>query len=65
MTGRADVLQATGETFGEVEALRRDGGRRTRRHSSRTLRTVWRRAEADELQDNETTGATCNEEGRP
>ena len=64
MTGREAVLEATGETFTEVEA------RRSNKEPSDPAPQVGRVEddvapdEADELPDHDTTGATFNAEGR-
>jgi hypothetical protein len=68
MTGREAVLEATDETFGEVESRRRNEGPpdpapQFGRAEDRAEDAVAP-DEADELPDHDTTGATYNEEGR-
>ena len=65
LTGRAAVLEATGETFCEVEARRREEGPKDPAPQSAGVEDTVAPDEADELPDYDTTGATCNEEGRP
>jgi DNA modification methylase len=65
MTSREAVLEATGETFGEVGARRRDEGQADPAPQSAYVEDGVAPDEADALPDRDTTGATSNEEGRP
>jgi DNA methylase len=65
MTGRGAVLEATGETFAEVEVRRSNEGPPDPAPQFGRVEDDVAPEEADELPDTETTGATCNEEGRP
>jgi len=64
MTGREAVLEATGESFAEVEARRRHEGPPDPAPQFRRAEDDVAPDEADELPDHDTTGATSNEEGR-
>ena len=64
MTGREALLEATGETFAEVEARRRDEGPPDPAPQFGRVEDDVAPDEADELPDHDTTGATCNEEDR-
>jgi len=65
MTGCDAVLKATGETFAEVEARRRDERRADPAPQSGRAEDAVAPDEADELPDIKATGATCNKEARP
>ena len=65
MTGQEAVLEATGETFAEVEARRSNEGPPDPAPQFGRVEDDVAPDEADELPDHDTTGATCNEEGRP
>jgi DNA modification methylase len=65
MTGRDVVLEATGETFVEVEARRRAEGLADPAPHSARVEDAVAPDEADGLPDNEMTDATCNKEARP
>lgn len=65
MTGREAILEATGETFAEVEARRHDEGPADPAPQSVHVEDDVAPDEADQLPDHDTAGATCNEEGRP
>jgi 16S rRNA G966 N2-methylase RsmD len=64
MTGREAVLEATGEAFAEVEARRSDKEPPDPAPQFGRVEGGVAPDEADELADHDTTGATCNEEGR-
>ena len=64
MTGREAVLEATGETFAEVEARRSNEGPPDPAPQFGRVEGGVAPDEADELPDHDTTGATCNAEGR-
>jgi DNA methylase len=64
MTGQEAVLEATGETFAEVEARRSNEGPPGPAPQFGRVEDDVAPDEADELPDHDTTGATCNEEGR-
>jgi DNA methylase len=64
MTGRQAVLEATGETFAEVEARRREKGPANPAPQSARVEDGVAPDEADELPDIEATGATCSKEAR-
>ena len=59
------MLEATGETFAEVEAHRRDRGPADPAPQSGRVEDAVAPDEADDLPDIKATGATCNEEARP
>ena len=65
MTDREAVLEATGETFVEVGARRRNEGPPDPAPQFGRVEDDVAPDEADELPGHDTTGATCNEEGRP
>ena len=65
MTGREAVLEATGETFAEVEARRRQEGPAEAAPQSERDEDGVAPDEADGLPDKVMTGATCSEGGRP
>ena len=64
MTGREAVLEATGETFTEVEARRSNEEPSDPAPQFGRVEDDVAPDEADELPDHDTTGATFNEEGR-
>jgi hypothetical protein len=64
MTGREAVLEATDENFGEVEARRRNEGPPDPAPQFGRAEDDVAPDEADELPDHDTTGATCDQEGR-
>ena len=64
MTGREAVLEATGESFAEVEARRRHEGPPDPAPQFRRAEDDVAPDEAEESPDTDTTSATCNEEGR-
>jgi DNA modification methylase len=64
MTGREAVLEATGETFAEVEARRSNEGPPDPAPQFGRVEGGVAPDDADELPDHDTTGATCNAEGR-
>jgi DNA modification methylase len=65
MTGREPVLEATGETFAEVETRRRREGPADPAPQSGRVEDAVAPDEAEELPDITATGATCNKEARP
>jgi DNA modification methylase len=65
MTGHNAVLEATGETFAEVEARRRDEGPADPAPQFRRVEDDVAPDEADELPDIKATGATCKQQARP
>jgi DNA modification methylase len=65
MTRREAVLEATGETFAEVEARRRAEGPADPAPQSARVEDAVAPDEADELPDIKATGATYNKETRP
>jgi DNA modification methylase len=64
MTGREAALEATGESFAEVEARRRHEGPPDPAPQFRRAEDDVAPDEAEESPDTDTTSATCNEEGR-
>jgi DNA modification methylase len=65
MTGREVVLDATGETFAEVEARRREEGPAEPAPQSARVEGAVAPDEADDLRNNETSDATHSKEARP
>jgi DNA modification methylase len=65
MTGREAVLEATGETFAEVEARRPEEGAADPAPQSGHVEDAVAPDEAGELPDITATGATGNKEARP
>ena len=65
MTGWEAVLEATGETFGEVEARRGNEGSPDPAPQLVRAEDDVAPDDANQLPHHDTTGATCNEEGRP
>jgi DNA modification methylase len=65
MTGREAILEATGETFAEVEAHRRDEGSPDPAPQLARVKHAVAPDETDAPPDITAIGATCNKEARP
>ena len=65
MSGQEAVLEATGETFAEVEARRSNEGPPDPAPQFARVQGDVAPDEAGELPETETTGTTSNEEGHP